>query len=441
LKKIASGQHGFFTASQALSAGYKDSNYGYHIRKGSWLKISTGLFRLPGYENSMEADLTRWSLWSRNQSDQPQAIISHRTAMAYHGLMDYNSNDIHMTVPFRFRKLFPDGVSLHRAQLSLSAIECNDCFMVTRLEQTLSDMREELVNNHQWEDIVRVVSASDRLTDAELRELGITVVNKKSWFGSSSGNIKKVDPISEGAWQMIYNRSERARAKAAGFTLVELLVVISIIAILASMLTPYMISAQQQAKSISCINNLKSIGFFQQMYANEYSGWGPKPAGNLVVSGGAGKWQDLLIVYSQPGIILSDLCYCERRSTFEFKPRGIFFCPTETEKWYNPWAAGKHYSINGWIAGYGSRPWRIYRKVRVPSKCVSVGDGYRLAAEGTLIAGDRMADAGMANYVQYYHNAQTANFVFLDAHTSTLTMLKVPYDYDNNDFWHSMTSY
>ena len=63
------------------------------------------------------------------------------------------------------------------------------------------------------------------------------------------------------------------QVKLYSFTLIELLVVIAIIAILAAMLLPALSAARASAKETNCVNNLRQIGQFTQMYADDFSGY------------------------------------------------------------------------------------------------------------------------------------------------------------------------
>ncbi len=64
-------------------------------------------------------------------------------------------------------------------------------------------------------------------------------------------------------------------SRRAGFTLVELLVVIAMIAILAALMLPALSRAKAQSLSSSCKNHLRQIGLGLKMYVMDYNWYPP----------------------------------------------------------------------------------------------------------------------------------------------------------------------
>jgi prepilin-type N-terminal cleavage/methylation domain-containing protein len=70
-------------------------------------------------------------------------------------------------------------------------------------------------------------------------------------------------------------RNSQTETAGSAFTLVELLIVIAIIAILASILLPVLSAAQQRAKAVQCLNNVKQIGSAGLVYLGDNNDFFP----------------------------------------------------------------------------------------------------------------------------------------------------------------------
>lgn len=128
-----------------------------------------------------------------------------------------------------------------------------------------------------------------------------------------------------------------------GFTLVELLVVIGIIALLISILLPSLNKARDSAVKISCASNMRQIGIAFMQYAIDYRDW--INPGTAPVQGGTGYWHERFARVA-PGSTKNYLPWSN-----DYWGRGIWLCPAETRQFvYHT------YTANAWITGFGPYP-------------------------------------------------------------------------------------
>jgi predicted transcriptional regulator of viral defense system len=148
-------QGGYFTTKQAKAVGYDYPHIEYHESTGSFERVGHGLYRLSTLPPGEHDDLVRLSLWSRDRSDRPQAVVSHESALVLHELSDLLPKRIHLTVPKSFRKRSPRGVALHKKDVAPSDVEERAGFRVTTPLRTLLDAALSGTSREELEKAVR----------------------------------------------------------------------------------------------------------------------------------------------------------------------------------------------------------------------------------------------------------------------------------------------
>ncbi|HNQ23452.1 MAG TPA: prepilin-type N-terminal cleavage/methylation domain-containing protein [Phycisphaerae bacterium] len=262
----------------------------------------------------------------------------------------------------------------------------------------------------------------------------------------------------------------KRRRSASAFTLVELLVVISIISLLISILLPSLSQAREQAKCTHCLARLKDIGTALAAYENQnqdalpparwrvtgqtdYEGQEFPSCPDCIEYG----WAELLFsyVYQEPVRVAQD--YPVLRNIEGDRWEEYFLCRTVGDtgvtsghyRVYLPaWAAGSYDILANGQYGLDTHASPDYsgRRDRIRPKLPLLGDANDRSERGDGLGDDDCSyiDAGEANYAgsdgAYNGNRFSArhsggaNYLFQDLHATRSTRLRLDLarDFDLN---------
>ena len=212
------------------------------------------------------------------------------------------------------------------------------------------------------------------------------------------------------------------------FTLIELLIVIAIIAILASMLLPAIGKARETAKGIACINNLKQLGNGYIMYAGDYNDWLPACflSGQGGYSGAVGWWYSCIAPYV--GI---------KSGSVARKNRAVnsFQCPTDRRFMQSATKRGVSYGQNEYVGYDLPTAGKIRRKIvraKNPGRTMILADSVGFApdkydAEDPYSLGIASACEPNVTYangwqaIDYRHGTNKFNWLAIAGNVSSYT--------------------
>jgi prepilin-type processing-associated H-X9-DG protein/prepilin-type N-terminal cleavage/methylation domain-containing protein len=244
------------------------------------------------------------------------------------------------------------------------------------------------------------------------------------------------------------------RFRLAGFTLVELLVVISIIAVLLAVLMPALSKAKATAVRVVCAANMKQVGLCMNMYADGNGGtlppdyMPPRASGTSMSDLTNVYWQQKLVKYAVNGKVLS--CpYFEKMvgtgmtSVEKITMESLYSATNKERNWYYWFCSGlaqsfgynhRAFGCGGYAPGFGCysrtgmgagdirKPVLQVKQasVRNPSALFLVLDNVSSIASAPYSGTD---SSGRSNYKEAYHPRQFrhsngANILYADGHSS-----------------------
>ena len=227
------------------------------------------------------------------------------------------------------------------------------------------------------------------------------------------------------------NKNRQKSTFSIAFTLVELLVVISIIGLLAGLAVPAINGGLKSAKAGACLSNLHQIGVATMAYAADNSFKLP-PGG----SDGENNWaRD---VYN----------YCGGSDTTKANKKTLFICPGCSKSVKTDVPAGQiplTYSGHKGLMPSGSNTVVALSSVARPTEVILAGDGCQVAAGGfagyvidspaifslqggkggsvvmeTAISAAPDSDSGGGGGALRYRHAGKVNLVMCDGHAEAI---------------------
>ncbi len=190
------------------------------------------------------------------------------------------------------------------------------------------------------------------------------------------------------------------------FTLIELLIVIGIIAILASLLLPAFARAKSKANAIQCLSQMRQIGFATLLYVDDSEGYLPRSSHSALAYGQL-PWGYALVPY----VLGRSFTRPDSRWTNLFST--LYHCPRDNRPSLD-WSYGKSVYPELSAEETGGPTWP--RLAQIPKPAATV-----LFAEK---AGSSMADHLMANYwpnggqpeVDRKRHDLKSNYLYADGH-------------------------
>lgn len=221
-----------------------------------------------------------------------------------------------------------------------------------------------------------------------------------------------------------------ARAASLGFSLVEMLVGISIVALLAALVASGVQGAMKRAKSAQCLAKMRNLGQGIQLYTQDSAEF-PR---SLHSAAGAGKptWAKAILPYMG---YVSTLPAAEWSNVFE----KLYRCPVDTNHTTDiySYALNVYFELTPDGDDYTGSPatWRKPISLNHGSATILLAEPKPVYYADHIMGHLWTSAAGATNAVDVKRHALGSNYLFVDGHVATLPILATYDPAKGIDLW------
>lgn len=243
---------------------------------------------------------------------------------------------------------------------------------------------------------------------------------------------------SENGWGEFKHPSQSAthNNKTHAFTLIELLIVISIIAVLMGILIPSLSRARKQARRLVCSSNMRQIGIATQAFLidSDYS----LPPSSCHITNPDDYWLNILSEYTQEQLLFH--CPSEKSKNFVDWNKPL---DQQTNRRYSSFAVNALLDPICWRYGGDTNPYNRIHRIVKPQSCIWISEApdtenFELADHIHPESWDGSLEYAKS-FIAWDRHLGQSNYLFVDGHVETLDFEQT-YQWPNKCFWYPETA-